>query len=184
MRNLVIHPQDPTTIFLKPIYEKIEDKTVIEKDTCPDNIKNLIEQSDRVMAMGHGSPHGLFSINLFSVWDRLDFFAISDKHADLLRNKAQSIYIWCHANQFVDFHNLLGFYSGMFISEVAEACFCGLQNVKQEMVDESNKVFSETVGEHINLSKEDLYEKVIKTYGELAKSNPVALYNLERLCVR
>ena len=184
MENLVIHPRDPTTVFLTPIYEKVANKTVIAQEVDPDSLKDLIKESNRVMAMGHGSANGLFSINLFSGWNRLSFFAIGDDDADLLRDKDQSIYIWCHANQFVDFHNLKGFYSGMFISEVTEAIFCGLRNINQKIVDESNKVFSEAVGDNIELSKEDLYEKVVVEYGALAKSNPVALYNLERICIR
>jgi len=190
MKNLVIHPEDPSTTFLKPIYEKISDKVVIEKESCPLKIINLIEKSNRIIAMGHGSIDGLFAIKLFSpvgnfptLYTLFDSYAISKKHADILRSKDQNVYIWCHANKFVDSNNLSGFYSGMFVSEVSEALFCGI-NATQEMVDESNNLFSKVVGEYIDLPKEELYAKVVEEYGKLKESNPVAAYNLERLSVR
>lgn len=182
--NLVIHPKDSSTVFLKPIYENISEKTVLEKDISPKNLCELVKKSERVIGMGHGSPNGLFSVDMFLGWDRLSFFAIGDEHAEFLREKDQNIYIWCHADQFVIRHDLKGFYSGMFISEVEEAVYCGLKNVVKKMVSESNRVFSEVVGEHINCPKEELYDKVREAYGQLAKSNSVALYNWERLCVR
>ena len=44
-----------------------------------------------------------------------------------LKKKDNSVFIWCNADQFVNRYNLKGFYTGMFISEVMEAVFCGLQ---------------------------------------------------------
>lgn len=184
--NLIIHPEDPSTSFLKPIYEKIDgdDKIVVDKKTDPDKLIKLMEKSDRVLAMGHGCPNGLFSINMFSGSKYKSFYALDDNSVDALKSKDQNIYIWCHANGFVDYHNLKGFYSGMFISEVVEAKVCGLFEASQEMVDESNNSFSQIVGDHISLPKEDLYIQVAKLYGEIAKHNMVAKYNLERLFVK
>jgi len=181
MKSLIIHPKDNSTVFLKPIYRSAENKTVVEKNASPQEVKNLMKESDRVMMMGHGSPRGLFNIHMFkdNRW-----YAIGDQDVELLQGKSQNIYIWCNADKFVESHDLHGFYSGMFISEVGEARFCGLIDVTQEMVNESNNTFSEIVGEGINLPKEELYEKVVREYGELAKANPVAAYNLERLFVR
>jgi hypothetical protein len=178
--NLVIHPSDPSTSFLKPIYGGITDKTIVEKNSDAKKLHELIEKSDRVMAMGHGSPNGLFSMGLFSGTRYRSFYALGDDHADILRGKDQNVYIWCHADKFVDFHDLNGFYSGMFISEMGEAYFCGILQATDEMVTESNNAFSEIVGEHISLPKEKLYEKVRELYGKLAKSNPVAQYNLDK----
>jgi len=182
--NLVIHPHDPTTTFLKSIYEKVEDRTVADNGYTPDKLRRFIAKSDRILAMGHGSRNGLFGINLFSVNDRFYSFAISNRDIELLKGKDQNVYIWCYADQFVTENDLKGFYSGMFISEVHEAHFCGLRSITRKMVEESNKVFSEVVGEHINRSKEDIYDNVREAYGQLAKTNPVAAYNLMRLCVR
>lgn len=182
MKNLVIHPEDASTFFLKPIYEKVENKTVVDKGSSPQKVEGLIKNSDRVMMMGHGNPNGLFSIKCFA--GAFNPYIIGKDDVDTLRKQAQNVYVWCHANRFVEENDLHGFYSGMFISEVGEANFCGVRDANQEMVNESNRVFSEIVGEGINLPKEELYEKVITEYGELAKTNPVAAYNLKRLFVR
>ncbi len=63
--------------------------------------------------MGHGSPKGLFGIN----FNRS--YVIDEDTVDSLQYK-KCIFIWCHADQFVKEHNLKGFHSGMFISEVGE----------------------------------------------------------------
>ena len=182
MKNLVIHLKDSTTTFLNIVYEKLADVTVIDGNTSPIELKEAIKKSDRVMMMGHGSPLGLFSINCFL--DSFRPYVICEDEVGLLRGKDQNIYIWCHANKFVEVNDLRGFYSGMFISEVLEACFCGLQGVTQDMVTESNMAFVRAVGENISLPKEELYENVIKEYGKIAENNPVSVYNIERLSVR
>jgi len=194
--NTVIHPEDRTTTFLKPIYEQVNDKVVVEKDTTPQEIETLLLGSDRVLMMGHGSPRGLFSVGLFnkarhdeliresSNWIGRYGYAISDATVELLKDKPENIYIWCNANRFVEEHELKGFYSGMFISEVGEAHFCGLKGVTQQTVDESNDTFSAIVGKYINSPVAELYEKVMEEYGVLAETNPVAKYNHDRLYLR
>jgi hypothetical protein len=181
MRNLVIHPQDKSTDFLKPIYAKVKSKKIINGNSTPKDIKRLIKKSDRVMMMGHGCSNGLFSIRLFN--DFRKGIVIEPKESKILSGK-DNVYIWCNADRFVEANNLQGFYSGMFISEVSEAIVCGLKNVTQQMVNESNKTFSEIVGKYIHLSKKELYKKVMEEYRKLTKTNPVADYNLSRLYIR
>jgi hypothetical protein len=76
---------------------------------------------------------------------------------------------------------LKGFYSGMFISEVGEALYCGLPGTQQDEVDESNYGFVNIIGKYINEDKNVIYENVIREYGIIAEENPVALYNHNRL---
>jgi hypothetical protein len=190
MKNLVIHPYDKSTDFLKPIYGNVKNPIVISKDSSPEQIDDLLKTSDRVMMMGHGYPRGLFSMGLFNIRriasakTRLKWDAINITDADMLRGQTENVYIWCHADKFVEENDLHGFYSGMFVSEVGEAMYCGLGEVTQEMVNESNNMFSEIVGRYIDLPKEELYEKVMEEYGLLAETNPVAKYNHERLYIR
>lgn len=180
VRNVVVHPEDRSTDFLSPIYRSAEDKTVLTKNSTLDEIHELIKTSDRAMMMGHGCPNGLFSIGKFRNCMGL---VISRSAVEHLKDKPESIYIWCNADKFVEPNDLRGFYSGMFISEVGEAKYCGVQ-VNQEMVDESNNAFAEIVGKYIHLPVAELYEKVMEEYGELAKTNPVAKYNHDRLYLR
>jgi hypothetical protein len=78
-------------------------------------------------------------------------------------------------------HELYGFYSGMFISEVGEATYCGLPGMDQETVTASNDYFAELLGEVINEPLSVIYEHVMDNYGLLLGLNSVASYNYDRL---
>jgi hypothetical protein len=93
----------------------------------------------------------------------------------------ECIAIWCNADQFMNRHELNGFYSGMFISEVGEATYCGLPGTEQETVTASNDYFAELLGEVINEPLSVIYEHVMDNYELLTEDNPVANYNHNRL---
>jgi hypothetical protein len=183
MRTLIIHPKDPSTSFLDIVYESIPNKTIITGGVSKDYVKKLIQEHDRVMMMGHGSPSGLFSVGQF---DNVGGgygggFIIDQSMVSLLKEKDNSVFIWCNADRFVEYFGLKGFYSGMFISEVGEATYCGLPGTKQDIVDESNYGFVNIIAKHINEDTESIYNKVRNEYGLIAEENPVALYNHKRL---
>ena len=139
---------------------------------------SLIREHDRVMMMGHGSPGGLFSIGKFK---NCGAYIIDQGMVPLLKQKDNSVFIWCNADKFVEVFGLKGFYSGMFISEVGEAYYCGLPGTEQDQVDESNYGFVNIIAKHINEDKELIHENVTKEYGLIAETNPIALYNNNRL---
>ena len=174
---LVIHPDDRSTDFLKPIYEGIPYKTVITGGVTSDVITKEIMNHDRIIMMGHGSPSGLFSMGKFS---GIGPFVINDLNAFLLKDK-ECVFIWCNADIFVIYHKLKGFYSGMFISEVDEAVYCGLPDTEQKEVSRSNYTFADILGEHINLSIEEMYIGTVNNYGVMSESSNVVKYNCERL---
>jgi hypothetical protein len=178
MKTLIIHPKDSTTSFLDIVYEPIENKTIISGGITKEELHELIKSHDRIMMMGHGSPFGLFSIGQFK---RSGGYIIDHTTVPLLEEKKDSVFIWCNADKFVLEYELWGFYSGMFISEVGEALYCGLPGVPQEMVDESNYGFCEIISKYINENTDGIYENVRKEYGIIAEENPVALYNNLRL---
>lgn len=179
MSTLVIHPQDRSTDFLTPIYNNIDDKIVIKGGISRFTLKRLIEQYDRIMMMGHGSPGGLFAVGNWK--PDLSHYVIDDDIAKLLRNK-ECYFIWCNADVFVKQQNLKGFYTGMFISEVGEARWFDII-VNQEVVTQSNDAFAEIASKYNNLPINEFYQKVLQDYGKFAKetNNPVASYNHERL---
>ena len=182
MKTLIIHPDDPSTDFLKPIYEHITNATSVTGGISKKEVNQLIEQHDCIYMMGHGSPSGLFSCAKFKTLDYSGFI-INDKNVELLRNK-ECIFIWCNADQFVNKHDLKGLYSGMFISEVGEATYCGLPGTEQDQVDASNHYFSQLLGEVINDPLQDAYYHVMTNYELLVEDNPVALYNYNRLYLK
>jgi hypothetical protein len=178
MNTLIIHPKDESTSFLNSIYSSITEKKVITGGITKKELISEIEKHDRIMMMGHGSPNGLFNTRFFI---DCGLYIIDDSLISVLSEKNNSVYIWCNADKFVNSHNLKGFYSGMFISEVTEAHFCGLPSIKQNVVDESNYGFSKILSEVINKDQETIYEYVLNHYGSMAKHNPIASYNHNRL---
>jgi hypothetical protein len=178
MNTLIIHPDDRSTDFLKPIYGNITNPTLITGGVTREEIHELIRSHDRIMMMGHGSPWGLFSVSKFKV---LDSYIISNEEVHLLLQKKNNVFIWCNADKFVNRHELKGLYSGMFISEVGEALYCGLPGTLQETVNESNDSFADMLGKVIDEPLYKAYRDIKQQYKILAESNPVAKYNYERL---
>ena len=178
MKTLVIHAEDSSTDFLCPIYQTIEDKTVLRKGVSKNEISEQIKIHDRVLMLGHGSPEGLFSVGQFKTNNSL---IIDSSIVNLLAEKEENIYIWCHANKFVERHNLKGFYTGMFVSEFLEVVYCELPLVEEDVINESNDGFSSIVSKYVNDSKSVLYKNTLEEYQIIANRNLVAAYNIDRL---
>lgn len=178
MKTLVIHAEDSSTDFLCPIYQTIEDKTVLRKGVSKNEISEQIKIHDRVLMLGHGSPEGLFSVGQFKTNNSL---IIDSSVVNLLAEKEENIYIWCHANKFVERHNLKGFYTGMFVSEFLEVVYCELPLVEEDVINESNDGFSSIVSKYVNDSKSVLYKNTLEEYQIIANRNLVAAYNIDRL---
>ena len=181
-KTLVIHPNDRSTDFLIPIYMNLksfpdfDDVTIIRGGYSKDEVDQMIREHDRIMMMGHGSPGGLFSVGQFESQG----FIINYTTVPLLQDK-ECIFIWCNADRVVEANNLKGLYSGMFISEVSEANYCGLSGTSQAVVNESNEYFARELGLVSNKSLSETYEAIKYSYTMLAESNAVAEYNSNRL---
>lgn len=178
MSTLIIHPKDQTTTFLEAIYQNLPGKMIVTGGITLEQTKLLVESNDRIIMLGHGSPAGLMAVGQFGHCCNL---IVDHSFAGLLRMKKGNIFIWCFAGAFVRMHNLSGFYSGMFISEIEEALYCGLPFVTREMVEESNHNFGHILSENLSNDSSIIYRNVRNQYGILARKNPIAQYNLERL---
>lgn len=178
MRTLIIHPHDPSTEVLNIVYSNIPNKTVITCGLTKSEIRQLIKSHDRIMMMGHGSSYGLFSVNQFG--EDVDYI-IDSSLVDELSKKENSVFIWCYASDFVKWHGLKGFSSGMFISEVEEANYCNVTPVTQETVDESTYGFCYMMAKYIDNQANVIYENVMDEYKKIAEHNIVAEYNIARL---
>jgi len=176
MKTLVIHPNDRSTDFLKSIYCKLKNVTLIIENTSRDVLHELISSHDQIIMLGHGSPSGLFNVAGIGTGT----FTISHFEVSLLRSK-QCIFIWCHASDFVHHYNLKGLSSGMFISEVSEAQYYNVSG-NQAQVNESNNVFAEALGNALAVTSD--YHQVLKQvtheYKHIVLENKIAQYNLER----
>lgn len=180
MKNLIIHPKDPSTEFLKPIYSNLEDKTVVTDGITKTELRVLIEIHDRILILGHGFQYGLVNPGQFP---GAGLFIIDDSMAPILKKKSRSIYIWCHADQYVRTHGLSGLCSGMFISSVDESILFGYEDIDSDLIDQSNERFAAIMAEWISEPLNLLYDRLLLEYCRLARTNPIAKFNLERLCL-
>ena len=177
MKTRVIHPEDRSTDFLKPIYTNIKSKTVLCKNTSHSKLLAMVKSHDTIIMLGHGSPSGLFNVSGIGK----DIMVVGESLVEELRGK-QLIAIWCNSDKFIERHNLTALYSGMFISEVREAVYCGVQG-DQAMVDKSNSTFAALLGRMLVESPSDLktvHSLVGESYEELGEVNTVAKYNSDR----
>ncbi len=180
MKTLIIHPQDPTTRFLCGIYDTIPNKTVIECGITKDELRKHIQDSDRILIMGHGSIAGLFGVGRFNTEDT---YIVDESMVDVLRQKTNSILIWCYASDFVKRHNLCGFATEMFISEISEGLIYGFEDIDdlETKINASNNGFAEIVSKYINEPLDILYQNVMREYGLFSETNQIALFNFKRL---
>jgi len=178
MKTLIIHPEDPTTDFLSQIYAPLVRKTVVKGGINKSKLRELIESHNRILMLGHGSPYGLLSQGQFP---DAGFYIIDESMVPALKNKTSSIFIWCYAGQFVQRHGLAGLCSMMFINEEAEAVYYGFDDIDWDMINQSNERFAWIISKYLNEPIEVLYQKLLHEYGLLARNNPIARFNLERL---
>jgi len=181
IKTLVIHPRDYSTDFLEPIYSGIKDATVLRGSFSKEYVRELVEEADRVIMLGHGSPSGLFSVGQFN--GCTNGMIIDESMVAALGRKKNNMYIWCHANQFVEKYHLNGFYSGMFISEYGEASYCRVYADRSVYeVETSNDLFAEVVGKNVLSEAKEIYFRAKADY--YLPNSEVNYYNSERLNYR
>ena len=84
MKRLILHPEDRSTDFLKPIYSNLENTTVVTGGIrYQRDIHGLIESHDQVIMLGHGFSDGLLSVRQFG----LNPFIIDSRCAKYLSEK-------------------------------------------------------------------------------------------------
>ena len=179
MKRLILHPDDRSTDFLKPIYSNLENTTVVTGGIrYQRDIHNLIESHDQVIMLGHGFSDGLLSVRQFG----LNPFIIDARSVKYLSKKESNIFIWCYASDFVSTYKLKGYCSGMFISEELEALYHNVE-ATEDQINLSNDVFAVALGEALQYgyTMNDAFDYVYSKYEAIAEGNLVVQYNLERL---
>jgi len=156
MKTLVIHPQDKSTDFLRPIYAGLDDVTLVTRGWTVNQVREAIQTHDQVMMMGHGSPNGLFAVGQFPIDYPHSSHIIGASMVEAL---------------------------AMFVSEVGEAFYCGVKTFDQASVDESNDAFARQLGECLGATRapDQIFDQIRDQYGLLAETNAIAEYNHQRL---
>jgi hypothetical protein len=175
MTTLIVHVHDESTVFLKKIYEGIEDKIVIDGYVAESELEGLIDQCSTIILLGHGAPCGLIGFE--------GGFVINSSLVPALQRKGKDkcIFIWCFAQSFVSQYKLEGLCSGMFISEIGEADANEI-TATQDQIDKSNNYFAELLGSQLSAGASfgDCFQFVKTHYGQLALKCKVAAFNHKR----
>ena len=53
MKTLVIHPDDRSTDFLRPIYQNIPGATIITKNIAAHTLRDVIRVNEQIIMLGH-----------------------------------------------------------------------------------------------------------------------------------
>ncbi len=85
MQTIVIHPEDESTGFLKPIYIKIT-CTIIRGNCTKEMVYNKEKTHDRIIMLGHGPPSGLFAVGQF-INEGRETYIIDQTFVNLLKEK-------------------------------------------------------------------------------------------------
>ena len=168
MKTLVVHPKDKTTDYLSDIYSDKKDWTVINQEVSFSDLSHYIGANDRIVMLGHGCSRGMFGYG---------GFVIDRQVAPLLWQK-ECVGIWCYADGFFKEHNLKGLYTGMIISEYAEAVLY-LENFSTNHVGHSNRLFAKAFRQHIDEKR--ILEKVLAEYVD--GENPIIEFNRKNIFV-
>ena len=177
MKNLIIHPKDPTTDFLSPIYAPLKNKTVINGGVSKSELRKLIHKHNRVIMMGHDTPYGLLSVDQFP---DIGAHIVDESMAGILKRKTENIFIWCNADIFVKCNYLDGLCYGMFLYSEEESICYGFEDIDRKLIDESNICFALIMGKYIDEPIDVLYRNLVFEYGLVAKNNSTARFNFER----
>lgn len=133
MRILVIHPNDPSTQFLCRLYEDLPNVTKLTEKNSNSEITEALQHGnyDLYMFLGHGGEDGLYAPNGCQQFGR---HIINSGHVQFMRDK-NCFGVWCNANIFASKYNLTGLFTGMVISEIAEAYMWNIPVADQEEMD-------------------------------------------------
>ncbi len=167
VKTLVIHPQDPTTDFLGEIYSD-KDWTVINTNTSKKFLKEQVKAHDRIVMLGHGTKYGLIGYNKL---------VIDSNWAYLLRSKT-CVCIWCNADLFVEKYGLVGFYTGMIISEYEEALLYGVPTNKY-FLTQSNILFADAIKKSID--SVNMVDNTRNAYITHSAQNEVIAFNCKNI---
>ncbi len=179
VQTLIIYPVVRSTVFLKDIYEPLENKIVFTRGVKAHREMNQsIQNADQVIMLGHGTEDGLLAVQMFG----MNTYVIDKSSVPALAGKYNNVFIWCHACDFVKKNNLKGFFTGMFISEMDEAIHYGVDCSEKDIM-ESNRAFARILAEALsrNYSAAQIFEHICNYYSEVARVNKVAYYNYERM---
>ncbi len=157
MKTLIIHPEDKTTDMLKHAYENHPEYTVCRDNGITKADRRLHRNHDHIIMLGHGLPGGLICSNRCS-------FLIDDSFAQLFKSK-DTVSVWCYSDQYFRRHQILGFHTGMIISEPAEEFYIlGKLKLDEQQMLENFRRLSVCLSECLEMKPEEMKQYLLEHY--------------------
>lgn len=173
---IYINSMTDTDTF-KDIYKDVECRALLINPTRKEAVEALNKwRNDTVLCFGHGTENGLLNANL-------NGYIIDDKNFYLL-NGREVICIWCNADKFALKHNLKGFFTSMFYSNMNEAICFVEENPKlitEDFLYDENRKFARQINTLLKdyVPLEDWLTILIESADF---SNKLVVYNYFGLC--
>ena len=130
----------------------------------------IANETDTLIFVGHGSPHGLyFPTRMF------DEYVLHENNVHLIKAK-KVICIWCYASSFCQQHNLNAFASSMFISNSNEAESClGMLSHQEDVTSVQNQIIREI--NYMLKNGVPLDDYVMRLGARMDCENPIDTFN-------
>lgn len=144
--TIVFHKEDSSTVMLQPIYDgrgwDVYTGTTWD-GLSKESVNELIKRHDKILFMGHGTPHGLIGGNM----DAENSYLIKDKKVFAL---------WCYAATFLKSQGLHGiFCSDNCPSEVIECRIACDAHVDEKWIYDNMIYLSECIRDVIDICWDD-----------------------------
>jgi len=133
---LVIHPKDPSTDFLKILYEGRANVRLIDDIGSVKELRhalNHVAPGETVMLLGHGCPNGLYAL------DGEGYKMINLHGLSFYLRKHFIVGVFCYANLLAEKEHLTGLFTGMIVSELSEADDLNINTSRMELNEENQK---------------------------------------------
>lgn len=129
-KKLIIHPEDPSTEFLKSLYLN---EVALTGNFGNAHLRRQLQNSDEIWLLGHGcGEFGLLDMkSRFGVLN-----IVGSQHVQFLRDKLV-VGVFCNANMFAERYGLTGLFTGMIISEMQESIDWNVSATIDEILDEN-----------------------------------------------
>lgn len=172
---IVIHVDTtPDAAKLSYCYDGLADITVLRNPNRRQVLNILRDHpAETVMMLGHGSAQGLWSADHKS-------YIVDSRTVYLLRDRTV-IGIWCYAAEFGDKYGLHGFFTSMFISNLAEACMNSFYNTDEQEINHEFDLFCSRI-HHLLVSNTQLSEWVQYLQDRANIAISFVRFNYEALC--
>ena len=184
---------DVDTRVLAALWDDIPDARVLDVRPGTPDARRAVDsaiaaEEDALVLCGHGSPQGLFDPSVMARGNlaaiaRNPPYLVDVRNAPSIRAR-RVVGVWCYAASFAESAGLRGFFTGMFVSNPAEAAFVGCPGRDSAAtITEQEVLFCRRVNELLRADV-PLEDWTTRLNAQADRSLAVVRYNYDRLRAR